>query len=122
MQWTSVPMMMAVHLGEPSVQATRDVLVADLAHSTDNLRAYLKLFDEYVPLLKLDVGKYVEELAEREELTLQDLLNEVVSHEKHLAHVDAMVPAAAITVVGLYKLNPVVTHSAEKEREQPLNQ
>ena len=91
MQWTSIPTMMAVHLGEPKVQEVRATLVADLAHACDNLRKYLALYDEYLELLNMDVAKYVEALQAKEELTLQDLLNDIETHEKHLAHINEMV-------------------------------
>jgi len=76
----------------PYVQATRDAIVANLTHSAGYLEAYLALYDEYLPLLQKDVKAYIDELKENKELTLEDLLKEIATHEKHLVYVTTMVP------------------------------
>ena len=103
MSWQAVPTLMAVHLGEPKVQDIRNQLIDDIKGATDNLSAYLALYDEHVPLLRLDIPKYAEELGGREELTLADLMNEVAKHEQNLARIDEMIPVAII--VGAFSLN-----------------
>ena len=89
MNWTWWPTLVATGVNDEVVQMAREAMMRHLRAAVGKLKEYLKLYDEYLPLLRLDVAKYVEETRRRdpeeEEGRLAAYLAEIAEHETQLA-------------------------------------
>ena len=107
MNWTWWPTLVATGVNDEVVQMAREAMMRHLRVAVGKLKEYLKLYDEYLPLLRLDVAKYVEETRRRdpeeEEGRLAAYLAEIAEHETQLARVEEMVPRRI--VVGCFHVD-----------------
>ena len=122
MNWTWWPTLVATGVNDEVVQMAREAMMRHLRVAVGKLKEYLKLYDEYLPLLRLDVAKYVEETRRRdpeeEEGRLTAYLAEIAEHETQLARVEEMVPRRI--VVGCFHVDVSEVRKALWEKRAEL--
>ena len=122
MNWTWWPTLVATGVNDEVVQMAREAMMRHLRVAVGKLKEYLKLYDEYLPLLRLDVAKYVEETRRRdpeeEEGRLAAYLAEIAEHETQLARVEEMVPRRI--VVGCFHVDVSEVRKALWEKRAEL--
>ena len=107
LHWTTWPVTASVQMTEPLVADARSRVADALKNSVDSLNAYYSLYDEHLPVLRLDVNAYVKSLLARDEIEegegLRLFTGEIAEHEAGLAKILNTVPTTQ--VVGPFRVN-----------------
>jgi hypothetical protein len=93
--YTTVPLLDSVHPREEKVVMWRTRLSELVKHAIVAVRQYLALYDQYVPLLELDVAEY---LARMEEAELSEMLSAIDMHTNDLDKLVRDLPATPIKI------------------------
>ena len=120
MSWTFWPDLTSVSANDPVVLEARQQLVKNLDSAVSVLKQYLTMYQEYVPLLELDISEEISKLRDRksedEDGRLGSYLDAITHHEQHLELINTRVPYEII--VGCFSIDvSKVKHALTTKRE-----
>jgi dynein heavy chain len=87
--YTTIPLLDSVYPMEAKVVMWRSKLSELVRHAVVAVRTYLALYDQYLPLLELDVADYLKQMEEAE---LGELMSSIDMHSNDLAQLTSAIP------------------------------
>jgi len=88
------PVIEKVHDKEQIIKKIKALLVRNVDKLIEPLRDYLKLYDKYLPLLRLTQQEFIDEYSKRSEFLIEDIEKDYLRYNKEWSEIDSKVPSS----------------------------
>jgi dynein heavy chain len=97
------PVIEKVHEREQIIKKLKALLVRNVEKLVEPLREYAKLYEKYLPLLRLTQQEFIESYSDRSEFLLDDVERDYLNYLKEWNEIDAKIPSSI--QIGIFNIS-----------------